>query len=180
MVYRVPQTCALVLALALLTPVAATAQIAVSANDGKSALNDGKSQVRDPLVQDANLPGEHANRLADLDTGIQTFFSKLDPRFAGRTTILPFSEFGRRVQANQSNGTDHGTASALFAVGARVKGGLYGSMPSLTSLDRSGNLVPTVDFRSVYATVLDAWLGADSRQLLGARYENLGFLGQPG
>ena len=53
MVYRVPQTCALVLALALLTPVAATAQIAVSANDGKSALNDGKSQVRDPLVQDS-------------------------------------------------------------------------------------------------------------------------------
>ncbi len=128
----------------------------------------------------SNLPGEHAQRMAELDAGIQTFFEKLDPRFAGRVTLLTFSEFGRRVQANQSNGTDHGTASALFAVGAGVKGGLYGSMPSLASLDRSGNLVPTVDFRSVYATVLDSWLAADSRQLLGARYENLGFVGQPG
>jgi uncharacterized protein (DUF1501 family) len=128
----------------------------------------------------ANLPGEHANRMGELDAGLKVFFEKLAARFAGRVTVLTFSEFGRRVQANQSNGTDHGTASAHFAVGAGVKGGLYGAMPSLGSLDRSGNLVPTLDFRSVYATVLDSWLAADSRQLLGARYENLGIFGQPG
>jgi uncharacterized protein (DUF1501 family) len=128
----------------------------------------------------ADLPGQHANRMAELDAGIQTFFTTLDPRFGGRVTILTFSEFGRRVQANQSNGTDHGTASALFAVGPGVKGGLYGAMPSLSTLDRSGNLVPTVDFRSVYATALDSWLAADSRQLLGGRFEDLGFLRPPG
>jgi uncharacterized protein (DUF1501 family) len=128
----------------------------------------------------ANLPGEHGQRMAELDAGLKAFFATLAKRFAGRVTVLTFSEFGRRVQANQSNGTDHGTASALFAVGAGVKGGLYGAMPSLAALDRSGNLVPTVDFRSAYATVLDSWLAADSRQLLGAGYENLGFLKQPG
>jgi uncharacterized protein (DUF1501 family) len=128
----------------------------------------------------ADLPGQHANRMAELDAGIQTFFTTLDPRFGGRVTILTFSEFGRRVQANQSNGTDHGTASALFAVGPGVKGGLYGAMPSLSTLDRSGNLVPTVDFRSVYATALESWLAADSRQLLGGRFEDLGFLRPPG
>jgi uncharacterized protein (DUF1501 family) len=128
----------------------------------------------------ANLPGEHGARMGELDTGLKVFFEKLATRFAGRVTVLTFSEFGRRVQANQSNGTDHGTASALFALGAGVKGGLYGAMPSLSALDRSGNLVPAVDFRSVYATVLDSWLGADSRQLLGGRYENLGFARQPG
>ncbi|MCU1376403.1 MAG: hypothetical protein JWO68_3689 [Actinomycetia bacterium] len=127
----------------------------------------------------ANLPGEHAQRLAELDAGLQAFFATLAPKFANRVTVLTFSEFGRRVQANQSNGTDHGTASSLFALGARVRGGLYGAMPSLTNLDRSGNLVPTVDFRSVYATMLDLWLRADSRQLLGATFENLGFLNRP-
>ena len=128
----------------------------------------------------ANLPGEHGQRMSELDAGIKVFFDKLAAKFAGRVTLLTFSEFGRRVQANQSNGTDHGTASALFAVGAGVKGGLYGQMPSLGALDRSGNLVATVDFRSVYATVLDGWLGADSKQLLGGAHENLGFLKQPG
>jgi uncharacterized protein (DUF1501 family) len=128
----------------------------------------------------ANLPGQHAQRMAELDAGIEVFFSKLAARFAGRVTLLTFSEFGRRVQANQSNGTDHGTASALFAVGAGVRGGLYGTMPSLAKLDRSGNLTASVDFRSVYATVLDTWLGADSRQLLNGSHEDLGFLRQPG
>jgi uncharacterized protein (DUF1501 family) len=128
----------------------------------------------------ANLPGEHGQRMAELDAGLRAFFATLAPRFSTRVTVLTFSEFGRRVQANQSNGTDHGTASSLFALGAGVKGGLYGAQPSLTNLDRSGNLVPTVDFRSVYATVLESWLRADSKQVLGAAYENLGFVNRPG
>lgn len=127
----------------------------------------------------ANLVGEHANRMGELDAGLKAFFDRLDPRFAGRVTVLTYSEFGRRVQANQSGGTDHGTASALFAIGGRVKGGLYGAMPSLAQLDRSGNLVAAVDHRSVYATLLDSWLRADSKQILGGSFENLGFVLPP-
>src|SRR5207245_1431608 len=85
----------------------------------------------------------------------------------------------RRVQFNGS-GTDHGTASSLFVIGNKVRGGLYGQQPSLTDLDRNGNLKVQVDFRSVYASVLDSWLKADSKQILGAQYENLGlFAGDP-
>lgn len=127
----------------------------------------------------ANLPGQQATRMAELDAGLKVFFSSLDPRFLDRVTVLTYSEFGRRVHANQSGGTDHGTASSLFVLGTKVRGGLYGAMPSLTKLDRSDNLVPTVDFRSVYASVLDTWLGADSNEVLGAGYENLGFLQPP-
>jgi uncharacterized protein (DUF1501 family) len=128
----------------------------------------------------ANLPGEHGARMTELDTGLKTLFTKLTPAMAARTTVVTYSEFGRRVQSNQSNGTDHGTASVLFAIGDAVKGGLYGAQPSLTNLDRAGNLVPTVDFRSVYTTVLDTWLRADARQLLGGTYENLRFVNAPG
>ena len=66
---------------------------------------------------------------------------------------MTFSEFGRRVAQNASNGTDHGTAMPLFVVGGKLKGGLYGAHPSLTDLD-NGDLKFATDFRSVYATVL--------------------------
>jgi uncharacterized protein (DUF1501 family) len=127
----------------------------------------------------AGLPGAHAQKLGELDAGLKAFFDRLSPALASRTTVVTYSEFGRRVQANQSQGTDHGTASVLFAMGAAVKGGLYGAAPSLTALDRSGNLVPTVDYRSVYTTVLDTWLRADAKGLLSAGYENLRFLNAP-
>ena len=123
--------------------------------------------------------GRMQTMLGAFAAATSAFMQDLGP-LRSKVTLVTISEFGRRVQANQSNGTDHGTASALFAVGAGVKGGLYGQMPSLGALDRSGNLVATVDFRSVYATVLDGWLGADSKQLLGGAHENLGFLKQPG
>ena len=77
---------------------------------------------------------------------------------------------------NGSAGTDHGAASPMFAVGGRVKGGLYGAYPSLTALD-DGNLKYTVDFRSVYATVLENWFGMPSQQILGGTFERLKFLG---
>jgi hypothetical protein len=66
-----------------------------------------------------------------------------------------------------------------LAIGAQVRGGFYGELPSLTQLDNEGNLRPTVDYRSVYATVLDGWLGADSNQILGGGYEDLGFVAPP-
>lgn len=128
----------------------------------------------------ADQPAMHGDRMAELNEALQVFFDRLDPTFTARTLLLTVSEFGRRVKANRSNGTDHGAASTLLAIGTQVKGGFYGELPSLTTLDRQGNLVPSVDFRSVYATVLDTWLAADPNQILGAGYENLGFLAAPG
>jgi len=81
-----------------------------------------------------------------------------------------FSEFGRRVDDNDTSGTDHGTAASHFVIGDRVNGGLHGDAPSLTALDDSDNMINTVDFRQLYATVLDQWLKADSRQVLGYNF----------
>ena len=78
---------------------------------------------------------------------------------ADDVTVLIFSEFGRRVPENVSLGTDHGAANPMFVVGNGVKGGHYGEIPSLTELDPGGNLVHTTDFRRVYATVIEGWLG---------------------
>jgi uncharacterized protein (DUF1501 family) len=122
----------------------------------------------------------HAQRMTELDAGIEQFFQALDPRFADRVTLLTVSEFGRRVQVNGSGGTDHGTSNVCFAVGRRVNGGLHGAQPSITSLNRDGNLVSGTDFRSVYATVLDRWLGADPQEVLGGAYPDVGFLQLPG
>ncbi len=91
---------------------------------------------------------------------------------ADQVVTVCFSEFGRRVHENAGGGTDHGTASEMFIVGKPVKGGLYGEYPSLTDLDQ-GDLKFTTDFRSVYATLLDRWLGANSEVVLGNRYEDL-------
>ncbi len=88
--------------------------------------------------------------------------------------VLIFSEFGRRVAENGGGGTDHGTAAPCLVLGSGVKGGLYGEYPSLTSLDH-GDLNHTIDFRTVYATIVDRWLGADSREVLGKTFENLDF-----
>jgi len=90
--------------------------------------------------------------------------------------IMTFSEFGRRVSQNASKGTDHGTANnMLFISGGLKKAGLYNAMPCLTDLD-DGDLKYDIDFRQVYATVLDNWLSANSRDILGGKYDRLGFL----
>jgi uncharacterized protein (DUF1501 family) len=128
----------------------------------------------------ANQPGMHDARMAELDAGIDRLFATLSPTFASRTTVLTLSEFGRRPERNESNGTDHGEGSDLIAVGPRVRGGLHGEAMHLGHLSDHGCPVAHVDFRAVYATVLDRWLGADSTQVLGARYEHLPFLGTPG
>ena len=127
----------------------------------------------------ADQPELHNARMAELNDGLQAFYNRLHPSFGARTMILVVSEFGRRVKANNSNGTDHGAANTLLAIGAQVRGGFYGQLPSLTSLDQRGNMKPTVDYRSVYATVLDGWLGGDSNQILGGGYEDLGFVAPP-
>ena len=75
-----------------------------------------------------------------------------------------------------SLGTDHGTAQVNFVIGNAVKGGLYGEPPSLAELVLGDNLQTTTDFRRVYATLIENWLGADATQVLGRRFETLGLL----
>lgn len=127
----------------------------------------------------ADQPTMHTERMIELNEGLSRFYQRLDPGFAARTLLLTVSEFGRRLRSNYSSGTDHGTASTLLAIGQQVDGGFYGEHPSLTDVDRHGNLKPTVDYRSVYASVLDGWLDADSSQVLNGHHENLGFVAAP-
>ncbi len=122
----------------------------------------------------------HADLMTSLDAGIEALFTKLNPSWAANVVALTFSEFGRRVQENDGGGTDHGTSGAAFVVGPRVNGGVYGAQPSLAnnSLDDwYGNPSATVDYHSVYATLLQKWLNADDKQVLGKNYAQLGFIG---
>ena len=91
--------------------------------------------------------------------------------------VLLFSEFGRRARDN-GGGTDHGTGGVCWIIGDHVKGGLYGEYPSLKQedLEDGGDLLHNVDFRSVYSTILEQWLGLDSKPLVGGSFEQLGFL----
>ena len=86
--------------------------------------------------------------------------------------VLCFSEFGRRVEENGSSGTDHGTAGPVFLAGSHVRGGLAGTPPSLVDLDSEGDLKMTVDFRRVYASLLEDWLEIPSKPVLGMRVRN--------
>ena len=116
--------------------------------------------------------------LGQLDSAFSSFFAELEGvKAAENVVVMTYSEFGRRPSENASQGTDHGTAAPLFVAGPKVKGGrFYGEEPSLTSLDANGNLIFNVDFRSVYATVLDKVLGADPEKILGGSFPTLGFL----
>lgn len=97
---------------------------------------------------------------------------------ADDVAVLVFTEFGRRVEENASLGTDHGTATPLFVLGQGVKGGLHGKPPSLTELD-DGNLVKTTDFRQVYASVVEEWLGfGETEALLKGSFKSLGLFAQ--
>jgi uncharacterized protein (DUF1501 family) len=114
--------------------------------------------------------GRHANLLAQFGDAIRAFYNDL--RAAGqdgRVLTMVFSEFGRRVGQNASGGTDHGAAAPMFLAGPMVRAGLVGAHPSLDDLD-DGDLKYGVDFRSVYGAILDEWMGADQRAVLGRRY----------
>lgn len=120
--------------------------------------------------------GTHERLLGELDSALGAFVADL--RAQGnldRVTVMTFSEFGRRVAENASGGTDHGAAAPMFVLGGKVKAGLHGSQPSLTELG-DGDLIYTVDFRSVYATMLDKWLHAPSEAVLGRKFPTLGFV----
>jgi uncharacterized protein (DUF1501 family) len=132
----------------------------------------------------SNQAGDHPNLMRTLGGAVQAFWKDLesistaDGSAQDRAVIVGWSEFGRRVPENKG-GTDHGTAGLSFAVGNAVKGGFYGDYPDLANLDRNKNMLFTVDFRSLYATLLERFLGrtpAAADALLAGSYPRLGFL----
>lgn len=124
----------------------------------------------------ANERANHANLMGILDRAMSGFVQVMsaDPR-GMHVTVAVTSEFGRRLAANGSGGTDHGTAAPVLIAGPSVKGGFYGDAPSLTDLDQ-GDLKYTTDFRSIYATLLAGVLGADPLTALDPGFPNLGFI----
>jgi uncharacterized protein (DUF1501 family) len=124
----------------------------------------------------ANQAQTHANLLQQLSAGMTAFYKDLAERgHKDRLLMMTFSEFGRRARENGSKGTDHGSAAPMMLVGGKVKAGVVGKHPSLTDLEM-GNLKHHTDFRQVYASVLDNWLGVSSKEVLGKEFEKLELL----
>ncbi|HJO15711.1 MAG TPA: DUF1501 domain-containing protein, partial [Phycisphaerales bacterium] len=118
----------------------------------------------------ANQTGSHQRLLRQVGDSLKAFNDELKAQDNdGRVLTMVFSEFGRRVGQNGSGGTDHGTAAPLFLVGPMVKSGVLGNHPSLTNLD-DGDLRFNVDFRQIYAAVLQNWMGADAKTILGGNF----------
>lgn len=112
----------------------------------------------------------HAGLLGDLATSLAAFDKDLRALgLADKVAVVVFSEFGRRVDENGSAGTDHGAASCLIVAGAKVKGGLYGEYPRLDKLGE-GDLIFNTDFRSIYAALLEKWLGCPAKKILGREF----------
>jgi uncharacterized protein (DUF1501 family) len=115
----------------------------------------------------ADQLGQHAAQLRELSRSVQSFLTELDHSGNGdRVTVLIFSEFGRRLRENASGGTDHGTAAPVFVIGRPVQGGLHGPYPQLDHL-KDDDPEYAIDFRQVYATILDRWLKTPSETCLG-------------
>jgi uncharacterized protein (DUF1501 family) len=118
----------------------------------------------------ANQRDNHAALLREMSASIAAFVSQLQREdLLSRVLLMTFSEFGRTVTENGRRGTDHGAAAPVFLAGGRVPGGMFGPHPSLTDLDQDA-LKFSVDYRSLYATVLDRWLGLDPVAILGQNY----------
>jgi len=128
----------------------------------------------------ANQQATHDMLMKTLADGLSAFYTDLAKHGkADNVVVMTWSEFGRRVEENGSQGTDHGTAAPMFVLGNPVNRGIFGEPASMSSLDTTGNLKYTTDFRSVYATVLDRWLGASSQDVLGGSFGSQNFLPQP-
>jgi len=109
--------------------------------------------------------------LQELSQAVSLFVADLKAhKLLDRTLVMTFSEFGRRVDENKQNGTDHGTANVCFLAGGKVKGGIHGVAPDLEKLDDQGDLIFKTDFRSVYAGVLKEWLGAAPAAIVGKEF----------
>jgi uncharacterized protein (DUF1501 family) len=130
----------------------------------------------------SELPA-HAKLWTDMDGAIDAFFQDMRAHQAADDMImLLWTEFGRRVKDNGS-GTDHGAGGMAMVIGERVKGGMYGTYPSLRDADLTqqsegmfGNLRYSYDFRGLYSTVLERWLGLDAKAIVGGSFEQLAFI----
>ena len=125
----------------------------------------------------SNQAGALSTLWREISTAIQDFFDDLREHDASDNVVmLLFSEFGRRTHDNGS-GTDHGAAGPTFIIGERVKGGLYGEYPSTRPEDlEQGDLVPNCDFRSVYSTLLEEWMGLEASPIVNGTFEKPAFL----
>jgi uncharacterized protein (DUF1501 family) len=174
--------------------VAATG--AVSLEGGATANGDNRTQLDDQFDEVARLINggaptrafsvslggfdthasekeSQARLLSAVDQAVTRFVNTMAASPNGaKVTVAIYSEFGRRVKANDSGGTDHGTANSVFIVGPQVNGGFYGDPPSLTDLD-DGDLKFTTDFRAIYSTVLSNVLGVDPASVLGRAFPGL-------
>lgn len=124
----------------------------------------------------ANQRDNHAALLRQLSDSVAAFVEDLHrDKLLDRVLLMTFSEFGRTVAENGRRGTDHGAAAPMFLIGSAARGGLVGLHPQLSELEKGG-LKHHTDFRRVYATLLDRWLGIDSSAVLGSRFEPLELL----
>ena len=125
----------------------------------------------------ANQQGMLTGLWNEVSGAIRDFFDDLKQHDAAENVIMfVFSEFGRRTHDNGS-GTDHGAAGAAFVIGDRVAGGQYSRYPSMKWEDlQQGDLVPNVDFRSAYTTMLEDYMGLDANSIVGGTFEKLGFI----
>jgi uncharacterized protein (DUF1501 family) len=120
--------------------------------------------------------GSYGGLMGTLGDGLAAFYTDIrNHGLASDTTVIVFSEFGRRISENGSGGTDHGAAGLMFVLGGSVRGGLYGTAASLrpgdpTLENSSGDVRFETDFRSVYARLLDQWLGVDSAPILNGDF----------
>ncbi len=120
---------------------------------------------------------QQGNLLKQYAEGISAFLNDLKQHEKLEDTlVITFSEFGRRVEQNASNGTDHGTANNMFLFGGRLKKqGIYNDAPNLLDLE-NGDLKYKVDFREVYGTILDKWLDVNNQQILSKRFQTMDFI----
>jgi uncharacterized protein (DUF1501 family) len=126
----------------------------------------------------ASQSANHTKLWTDVSPSVKTFMDDLRSHQASENVLLfMFSEFGRRISDNGS-GTDHGAAGIAFAIGEHVKGGIYGEYPSLepSKQEEGGNLKYNLDFRSVYATILEDWLGLNAQPIIGGSFAPVKFL----
>jgi uncharacterized protein (DUF1501 family) len=125
-----------------------------------------------------NQHNVHSRLLSDYAIGVSTFVKDLKNQDTFKDTlILTFSEFGRRLKQNSGNGTDHGSANNLFVIGKNLKRpGVYNELASLSNLDDNGDIKFEVDFRQVYATVLQKWLEIEDTSILKGRFNQLNFI----
>jgi uncharacterized protein (DUF1501 family) len=131
-----------------------------------------RNSLFDTHVNQASPHDRHLLYCSDAITG---FFQEMERiGRADDVVMYVYSEFGRRVPENTSLGTDHGTAQVNFVIGNAVKGGFYGTPPSLTDLVLGDNLANTADFRQVYASLIDGWLGVDAAKVLGRKFNTFG------